>query len=205
MDDGDSPPEGPLGDLDLLNSSDPLVPFDLDLELIRSESSECLYADSKMTSGRSSGVPNPSPLLNPFSPSSAGGTAFIQIDPMSIGTLVPKASNPTKPAASPAKAIRPRVEKKNADSPKPARTAPVALARLASGNDLAVALTAAARPAEPAEPVKNIATSSSDKRREDGGAWSEAFGARSEIALRRNSRMIEYPVNDDIPPRSNGL
>lgn len=62
---------------------------------------------------------------------------------------------------------------KNALKPNPARTVPVALARDLSGKDLAMAFTDEDRPAEPPQPVRNIARQRRVRRGVEGGEEGE--------------------------------
>lgn len=88
---------------------------------------------------------------------------------MNIGTLVPIARRRSKPPAFPGYSRFPTVLNVKALRPKPAKTIPLALALVASGNDLAMALTEADRPAAPPQPDRNIAKHSKNRPNIEGG------------------------------------
>jgi hypothetical protein len=87
--------------------------------------------------------------------------------PTIIGTPVPIAKSSNNPPASPLYITCPIVENKNADSPNPASTVPVALARVLSGKDFAAAFTLPVRPAEPPIPVMNMQNARRRRRKVD--------------------------------------
>lgn len=184
------------GDLDRMSSSDGLGEREDAVALTR-----CTPSGSTSPSKTISGA-----FLNLSYPplSSVGGIARIHTAPSNIGTPVPIASKPSSPLASPPNSRCPRLEKKKADSPNPASTAPVAEARVVDGKERAVALTEEARPAEPAAPVRNIAARRGIRRRVEGGSRDDV-SERRRNGWRRYSRIVEYPVKENRPPRSRGL
>ena len=94
----------------------------------------------------------------------------MKIDPMNMGALVPTARRSSSPEASPGEIRCPSVLNVKALRPNPAKTSPVALARVVSGNDLATALMAPDNPAAPPHPDRNIAKQRRKRASDDGAA-----------------------------------
>ena len=137
------------------------------------------------------------------------GTGVIKTNPRTMGMDVPSARTRRNSDVSPGKSRYDMLEKKKAERPKPDMTIPTAVARYVkkikmrdghsrcrtgavtsrSGNDLAVVLMQAARPAHPPRPVKKLHRVS--KKRVTWPRLSPSPTPRSNM-----TRTPKYPVSE---------
>lgn len=107
---------------------------------------------------------------------SGRGIGRTKKNPMIIGKDVPRESRRRNSDVSPGYAMCAIEENRNAESPNPESTSPVADARIWSGKVLAVALTLLVRPPFPPAPVKNEQTTKMENEKLDNRSTSPESG-----------------------------